>query len=360
MTAPVTVRRAAVLACAAALALTACSGTSDDESTGSTSSGDYQPGPLDEYMARIYGYSFDTAEQQSTEELQAESDRQNREVQELVASCMSEQGFDYTPDDSNGGTVYGDDLDVEWGTLEFAEQYGYGISTDPWGMDDASVDPDAYVDPNADYVASMSESEQEAYNAALWGEPVEYVEGEEESYEYDWTTAGCYGAAQHEVYETTATDVSGDYSALEDEMNARWERVTASAEMAELNAAWASCMADAGISGMTGVDDAQQALYERWNDLQGWNDPEYQATIESWDWEAAPEGPAAPEVDATALADFTKDEIAQAVADYGCKKDVDYEKRYTEIDHADQQEFVDQHRDELEAWAEAASQARGE
>ncbi|HEY0215724.1 MAG TPA: hypothetical protein VGC57_04975 [Cellulomonas sp.] len=358
-----TVLRTAVLTCAAALALTGCSGgAGDDEEKGSTGAAEYQPGPLDEYTARIYGYSFDPAEQQTQEEAQAESDRKNREVEEFVATCMREEGFDYTPVENNGGTVtIGDDLDVDWGTVEFAQQYGYGISTDPWGMDEqaSAEEPVEYVDPNQDYVEAMSDGEREAYEAALWGTPPEIVEGEEDSYEYDWTTAGCQGAAQHEVWEVGGADV-GDYSALEQEMNDRYQQLTTSAEVTALQAEWASCMADEGIDGLTTVDEAQQPLYDEWNSLQGWDDPDYLATQESWDWEAKPEGPPAPEVDEAAQAAFTEKEITQAVADFGCQQTIDYQARYTEIDHTDQQAFVDLHRDELEAWAEAATAARGE
>jgi hypothetical protein len=327
MSMPTTVRRTAVLACAAALALTGCTGGDDDSgSKGSESSDEYTPGPLDEYTARIYGYSLDSDEQ-SMQNAQAEAERQNREVEEMVAACMSEQGFDYTPNDQNGSTTFSsDDLDLEWGSMEFAEKYGYGISTDPWGMADQEQEQPEYVDPNADYIASMSESELEAYNAALWGEP-------------------------------TIDDGSGE--ALEEEINSRWEQIQADPELAKIDADWASCMADAGTPGLTTLSDAQQALYDEWNTLQGWEDPEYQALMDGWDWEAKPEGPPAPEIDKQALAAFTKKEIAQAVADRGCQDETDYQSRQIALDHKSQQEFVDLHKDELEAWATAATEARG-
>ncbi|HEY0187643.1 MAG TPA: hypothetical protein VGC67_09165 [Cellulomonas sp.] len=141
-------------------------------------------------------------------------------------------------------------------------------------------------------------------------------------------------------------------------MAARWERVAASAEIVALNGEWSGCMAEAGFADLTTVDDAQQELYTGWSTVQGWSDPEYTALAESWDWGARPDGPPAPEPDAAAVADFTAKEIAQAVADLGCQDQIDYSSRALAIDHADQQEFVDQHRDELEAWVEAAAEAR--
>jgi hypothetical protein len=355
-----TVRNVALVAsCSALLLVSACSGPGGDEGDGKkggSPASEWTPGPLDEYTARIYGYSLDQDEQ-SQEEAQARSDAQNREVEELVATCMQEQGFDYTPNDNNGGTVVTtDELDVEWGTREFAEKYGYGISTDPYGSsDDPAEDGSEYVDPNQEYIESMSESEAAAYNEALWGPTTEFVEGEEAT-EYDWTQGGCYGAAQHEVFEGGA--VADEFSALADEVNALWETIDADPRIAELKASWASCMADAGFDGLTDINTAQEPLYEEWNALQGWEDPEYQAQMETWDWEAEPDGPPAPEPDPAALTAFTEKEIAMATADFTCQEEIDYVKTTVAVNHEVQQEFVDAHRDELDAWAEAATAAR--
>lgn len=78
------------------------------------------------------------------------------------------------------------------------------------------------------------------------------------------------------------------------------------------------------------------------------------ALQESWDWDAEPEGPGEPPVDEAEVRAFTEREIATAVADAGCKAEVGYDDGYREINHEHQQEFVDRHRAELDAWAEAA------
>ena len=72
------------------LALTACSGSS-------TPTDDETPlGPLDEYFEQMYG-DFD----------EDSANAQMAQVEEVVAECMAEQGFDYTPVDSssNGSMV---------------------------------------------------------------------------------------------------------------------------------------------------------------------------------------------------------------------------------------------------------------
>lgn len=347
MTTTRTSRAAAAAAVLAVLALTACS-SSDGGGTTSPSD-EWTPGPLDEIQARIYGYDLD--DDRSDEELQAESDRQNRQVEELVAACMQDEGFDYTPAESTGGSISSDDLDVEWGTREFAEQYGYGISTDPWGSSD-DAEADEWVDPNQEYVEQMSEGEAAAWSEALYGPPVE-GDGEQE---YDWTTAGCYGSAQHEVYEGGVE--SDEFAGIEDELERFYEASQSDPRIAELDNAWSSCMADEGYDALTGVYAAQDDLYTEYNALQGWDDPEYAALSESWDWEAEPEGPPAPEVDEAALAAFTEKEIGQAVADVDCQDEIDFTAERMRIDHELQQGFVDEHGDELEAWATAATAAR--
>ncbi|RMI06735.1 hypothetical protein [Cellulomonas triticagri] len=350
-------RRTLAVAATAMTAVLALAGCSNDGGGGSSSGAtEWTPGPLDEIQARIYGYSLD--DQRSDEELQEENDRQNRRVEELVAACMQDEGFEYTPAENSGTIVSSsDDLDVEYGTVAFAEEYGYGISTDPWGYADMpSDDANEWVDPNQEYVESLSETAATAYQEALWGPSVEYVEGEEPQ-EYDWTTAGCYGSAQHEVYE--GGDTSEEYAGLEDELNRFYESVQSDPRTVELEDAWASCMADAGFDGLTSMQEATEPLYEEWNGMQGWDDPEYVAAQESWDWEAEPEGPPAPEVDEAALAAFTAKEIEQATADFGCQEQVEYTKKSIEINHELQQDFVDEHGAELEAWAAAAEQARG-
>ncbi len=177
----------------------------------------------------------------------------------------------------------------------------------------------------------------------------EYADPEE--YEYDWTQSGCYGAAQHEVWES---DEDEEFAGLQDEASRLWEQVAADPRVSALDAAWSSCMADAGHDGFDGPNEAAPKLSDEWNVIQGWDDPEYRALQESWDWAAEPDGPGEPERDEAAVRAFTDREIAIAVADAGCKAEVGYDDAFREINHEHQQEFVDRHRAELEAWAAAA------
>ncbi len=148
-------------------------------------------------MSAIYGGDL------SPEEQQAQFDDQNRQIEEKVADCMVEQGFEYVPNTANGGSVSTDDVAWEPDDRAWVEQWGYGAVDNPYN-EQPVPEADEYVDPNADYVASLSESEQTAYYEALNGpQPSEEDQAamEDGTYDYDWTAAGCYGAAQHEVYD---------------------------------------------------------------------------------------------------------------------------------------------------------------
>lgn len=356
---PITPRVALAASCLLLLPLTACSDGGDKSSSGDATAAATALGPLDEYEARVMGWSPDQGTQ-ANDKAQAEADRQNREIEELTATCMREKGFDYTPVDQSGtvlmeGDNVGADLDVEWGTREFAEKYGYGISTDPWSSPADTGQPD----PNVAYTESMSESELTAYTEALWGhhDASEDELSDGEVPEWDWKQGGCQGLAVHEVL-GDAPDLDS-FSALEQEIQRFRDSAITDPRLAKLDASWSSCMADAGHDGLT-LDTSMKALLEEWQELQGQNDPEFQALQESWDWDANPDGPPAPAVDAAAVKAFKAKEIAAAVAEFDCKSKVDYEASKQKVDHELQQAFVDQHKAELDAWVAAATTAHDE
>src|SRR5665647_2383205 len=92
-------------------------------------------------------------EQQLTDE---QTHALQREFQEGVAECMREAGFEYIPDVPDQSTSSSDDTSSE----EWAATYGFGISIEL--VPTAPLLPD----PNADYVASLSEQGREAYHIA--------------------------------------------------------------------------------------------------------------------------------------------------------------------------------------------------
>lgn len=338
---------------ALALVLSACSGGGDAEK----GSKDAEPelGPLDKYFEQMYG-DFD----------EDQANAQQMEVEELIAQCMRDLGFEYTPVDwsSMGGSYSSDDLDVEWGTLEFAEQYGYGATTDPWGdqgvEDEASgASQDEFVDPNQAYVEAMSETEMTAYYAALYGEQPEFDENAdpeaEIDMEYNWEQAGCQGKASHEVYEVGTGMDDERFTALQDEMNTMWEATSTDPRITELNGTWSTCMADAGFPGLAAVGDAENSIYDQVNaiyDAAYSNvDPNVEMTEE--DYKAIDDGVQ------DDLAAITPVEIKTAVADFTCREKIGYDEVQQKVNFELQQEFVDTHKEDLDAWLAAYKDAQG-
>lgn len=319
---------APVLTLSAAMLLSGCTGGTGTDAT------EVEEGPLQQYLSALYD---------ENEFTQEKLDEQNAKSEALIAECMTKEGFEYQPNTGNAGVAYGPESDSdepEWGSVEFAEQYGYGISSWP-GADDVPEDMEEYVDPNQDYVSSLSQSEQDAFYETLYGKQDESEFDEDGSYEYDWKTAGCQGAAQHEVQDeqggSQAAYEDPQFAELFEAMNTVYEPfygedTSSSPELAKLNEQWFSCMADAGIDEFASPTEASQKLSEESNELYtGGSEEEYS------------------EPDADQLDAFTKREIEVAVADATCKKQVDYDQKLQKLTFAAEQEFIDEHRAELDA-----------
>lgn len=318
---------AATAATAFALILTGCSSGGDGGDGAPVTAEEYADTPLQEYMTKLSG--GDTSE--------ADWAAMNRESEEVVAACMLEQGFEYEPVDNTGTSVEmpGDDLDYT--SREYAETYGYGVATTfEESQASAEEQSDEWVDPNQEYVDAMSETERTAYYEALYGVQTEYVEGEEPP-PYDWTTAGCQGKAQHEVYD----EVNGawempEFSDLQEQINTLYEQVQGDPVLTELQASWASCMADAGYE-----YESQMAVYD---DLNERMNGVYEQMGDGSD------------VDTALVDEIAAYEVKVATADFDCRKELGFERKQLEVQIKVEQAFVDEHKAELDAWVEAAAQ----
>lgn len=330
-------RSAVLLASAAAVALVLTGCTSGGSGDGGELT--YEDSPLNVYMSAVWGGGSGESE----EEMQKRFQDQQNEAEELIAQCMADEGFDYTPVDysQNGGMIFsGDEWDPE--NKEWVEQYGYGAVNYP-GRDE-QLDPDdenAFVDPNQDYVMSLSESEMTAYYEVLYGpQPTEEEIGEDGSYEYNWETAGCQGWAQHETNGEDVTQ-SEEHKPLMDAMQKFWEEQATAPELSELNAQWAQCMTEAGYSGFTAQTDAAQSVYDEINEFYNSLDPEAE-------WVQNP-----PE-----LEELGEREIELALADLECKESTDYMQKSLKAQFEREEQFIADHKAELDALKADAEQGR--
>ncbi|WP_146069049.1 hypothetical protein [Cryobacterium sp. M23] len=303
----------------AALGLTGCA---SDAGGGTGAGGEltYEDSPLNKYLSAAYG---------DYDEEQAIAD--SKKSEEATAACMAEEGFDYIPVDQSQNMSF-DDADMEEReTEEWVAANGYGMTQSPEEIAAQQEQSEAYVDPNQDYVASLSETEQSAFYEVLYGPPqTEDMTNEDGSSEYNWEDAGCSGAAQHEIngdnpYEDKA------HKPLFDAISKLYENLAKDPGVQALDAEWASCMADSGNPDFSAKQDAINAASELSNVL--YNNETGEAPSDE------------------DLAEVREGEIEIALADFTCSEKVDYTAAMLKLQFALEKQFVADHKAELEAFS---------
>lgn len=310
------------------LALAGCSGSTPAPAADGSDS------PLGKYMQSIWGGNLSEDEQVK----KYEQDQKDRE--ELIAKCMTEEGFEYIPATSTGSMSFSDGDEWKPEDAAWVAQYGYGMVRYPGS--DRQAQPDdgtEYIDPNQGYVESLSESERTAYYEALSGpQPTEEEMGEDGStYEWNWETAGCYGFAQHETEQQNPA-MAEEYKPLMDAINEFYTSTAESAEFAKIDAAWSECMADAGQSGFQRQQDAQTSLSEKLN--------AYYENQTEW-IENDP-----------ALDELAESEVALATVDLGCRQKTDYRAQQQKVSYVLEEQFLKDHKAELDALKAAVEQGQ--
>ncbi len=377
------------------LVVTGCGSTGADgsSSTDSATSTSYYS-PLEEFL----NPGGAGGKGPSDQEYQAKE----KQIQELVASCMADQGFEYVPfvypmsDMPVGGQA-------DAGSRDWVVKYGYGIST----MNDATEAPSTsaeVTDPNQAIVEAMSSAQQNAYYAALYGAsvsfasadagagpqvsvaatvgepaPVESTTSSEAGGEASGSTVisvpeptsagdekptsladqGCYGEASSQVYgDNGSKDPGGDQSqfqSLFDSFSALYESMTSDPKVTAAATEWVGCMSGAGYPGMTTVSDANQQANDKWAKLNGWATDGnatagggFASSVSTGGVETAPSSPAP-----AAVAEFRDYEVKIALADYDCKKSSGYDSILEKVRIELEKTFLNEHRAELEQYRTA-------
>ncbi len=352
------------------------SGQSDPADTTTGSNAALGAAPLDTYWAQL-GVEGDWAGDGSSE--------REQQLEELISQCMAEKGFDYTPNIyANSAEEGASEQGVpEWGSLEFAEQYGFGLLS--WSIEEGSAEDDEFEDPNT---SGLSASELEEYYNALWGDQTDldglfgdvdgdthWDEFEEDEFgqfegydddelfgefdeddvfeefedggtldlfdegedDYRWEDNGCWGWADHQLGNDdggvddlwTDPEFTDLFDALElvDEQ-ARQE----GGEIAKIDGEWAACMKTAGYPGATSRGTVQEDLL-----------PELMGYLIS---EMDPDRSELSQEELTAL---QQQEIDVATADWKCADQVQYDKRADDAYLRMQEVFVEEHKETLDA-----------
>ncbi len=280
-----------------------------------------EPGPAEAYLEAALGFSADDAAEAAVRQ------------EEAVAACMAEQGFEYVPDTSGYQFIDPAVIDPPPGTRAFAEQFGYGFAAAPEGMRAESTG----ANPNDAIMGALSPDALEAYTRALWGDDA-----------FDDTSGGgvelggCVREARNQVWGDRETDHVR--AGLEDEI-ARIDSEVAPTDPLVMAAAgeWSECMADAGHPGYASPPDAERVAWDAWIAFNEGiaADPTLGAV--------GPTGGIAGE------GDLATREASLATADWDCRAETDYDAVWSAARDRLQQEYVDAHRAELDAWVESLS-----
>lgn len=282
----------------------------------------------------------------------ADQERWQRVNQDTKAACMAAEGFEYapfiqvfemTPLPGGGAMMESPDDEGPGRDLpedQYAAQYGYGVST---------VSPserNERVDPNDAIVDAMSVAERVAYHEALFG-PSQSLDGngypnaemprDDDSACYEQGVAAAEAAFPEPDADALA-EVNASFSGLLDQLSAIYEQVVSDPRVTAANQRWADCLAVAGYPGYADLNEPHTDIVARARELMG----------DSLDPANADPGE---------LADLQRLEIGLAVADNTCR--AEYGTTYDDVQRELQEQFVEQHRSELEEYRDAVAAIEG-
>ena len=310
---------ALTLTVAATLALAGCAASAPSQQSSASAATSTQAEaktPLSPYWDAMYGVYDDRREVEKREK-----------VEELIAECMTAEGFDYTPIDQEPDKA-ASDYEEGWGTESWVMEHGYGAF--PTQEETRQIDAQiAAEDPNQEYVAALSESEQAAYYEAFDGPTVSSRDAKNGGVApaFDPNTAGCRDAAQHEVNGDDPTQ-SKRYAPLVEAMNALGQDQLTDPAMAPIDAEWSACMAAQGYDGLATKQAASDAVFEQ----------------SSAYWESG----ATDEPSDALTAEWRAYELDVALADFQCAETVDYTAKALEVQIVRENRFIDDNKSELD------------
>jgi peptidoglycan hydrolase-like protein with peptidoglycan-binding domain len=237
------------------------SGGDDSGVSGGDDSGDSGDESAASPLAELLGYDFDPVEQR----------RLQLQIEEQTAECMRDLGFEYQPVDYQAMSNPEDEL-MFTDPKGFGEKYGYGImrNYELYESGEAPPPDQGFVDPNQEYVNSLSPEEQTAYYEALYGSGMAgeavaaSIPGDGAASE--GTVApptpeqmGCNGQAYAEVYGDNPADDPEVQEALSD----YYTNLENDPRLDDANRLWGTCMAETfSERGIDPTPDDPNRMYE--------------------------------------------------------------------------------------------------
>jgi hypothetical protein len=132
---------------------------------------------------------------------------------------------------------------------------------------------------------------------------------------------------------------SEEFKPIVEAINDFYTDLATAPAMTDLNAAWSSCMAAAGYPGFATQSDAQNSIYDELNAY-------YEGQTEYIE-------------DDPALDEIQEREIALALVDLDCRESTDYRQASLRVQFQLEEEFVQEHKAELEAFKAALQEQAG-
>lgn len=237
--------------------------------------------------------------------------RRSVQREEAIADCMAQLGFDYVPVPTTAESQGMVDADfyLGMGTLEWVQQNGYGISTNPvytdlvtdTGEESGSPDTDADNDSGAD-LGSLAEQDPNA-----------------------------------EIFEAIA---------------AMTEQVEEDPDVQAVVREWSACMSEQGHTGFRRPSEVVAYIEERLDALMGAEvDAEGEPGLPGDETEAGEAGEAGTQTgptDAAALQELNREEAVLATADVECSASTGLDDARGAVQARLENQYVQQHRDSLE------------
>ncbi|MDR2973223.1 MAG: hypothetical protein LBV00_00720 [Propionibacteriaceae bacterium] len=267
-------------------------------------------------------------------------------VEQVIASCMSNRGFRYTPVAANPEHRYapallGKGLEILpfprlSASRDTVAKYGYGVLPPP---DDDPMNPMETEDLNREYQSTLSQAETQAYDRALYGD----------INDPDTAKQSCSGQASQQGTELPPGPVQqfqAEFGTLI--RQARWgaiEGLMESAPAVQLNHEWESCMNGNGVTFDTHLSGKgpgialHQAISTR---------PD--GTVGPWQDDAPTTDIPVEEKSLTG----SEPERALALKDFDCRAQTDYVARLTTLRIQSDNAFIEKNRDALNRLLTAA------
>jgi len=279
--------RVGIILASAALFLGACGSGTD---VGSDEAEEFNS-PIADFLGFDTSPNFDAAEEQEKYQ------EQEREAQQRIAECMRAEGFEYTPVDYSEINSFEEAAlnEPEWGSDEWVETYGFGISTQRFSQ--AQVGPDLigyddsftqeyedFEDPNQDYVESLGPEEQNAYYEVLYGAETgpdidfenmtedEINQAYDDYYQNEYVATGCQNVAYEEIYEEGGifgedSEFMRFQNEFGDELEELFNRVESDPRLVEAREKISTCVSDKGYPEYIDEQSVYEDIDNRMNDL---------------------------------------------------------------------------------------------